>query len=88
MSAYFDVLHGGRDVERGHYRGGAVRPFEPSSPVASYEGAAPLFEREARDPRRLARINLPTSEALGTDVFMRLADYPIYLVGVTGDPIA
>ncbi len=33
-------------------------------------------------------LTLPTSEELGRDVFLRLAAHNIYLVGVSGDPIA
>ncbi len=36
----------------------------------------------------LKLISLPTSEPLGTDVFMRLAQYDLFLMGVTQEPVA
>lgn len=86
------VLQGHRDstiaAERARFKAGEMKVFEAGSPVAGFKAAQAPFERAYLNPEKLEMITLPSSEELGTDVFMRLSNHNIFLVGVTQQPIA
>ncbi len=75
-------------MERAAFKSGEMTVFDAMSPVAGFRFSMAAFEKAYLNPNKLEMITLPTSEALGTDVFMRLSNHPIFLVGVTQQPIA
>jgi hypothetical protein len=75
-------------AERAGFKAGEMSVFDAMSPVAGFRSSMGPFEKAYLNPDKLEMITLPTSEALGTDVFMRLSNHPIFLVGVTQQPIA
>lgn len=80
--------HAPIDAERRAFKAGEMTVFDAMSPVEGFRWSMAKFEQAYLNPKKLEMITLPTSEELGTDAFMRLANHPIYLVGVTQQPVA
>lgn len=82
--------HGNASIaaERAAFKAREMSVFDAISPVGGFRDAMAPFEQAYLNPNKLEMITLPTHEALGTDVFMRLSNHPIFLVGVTQQPVA
>jgi hypothetical protein len=61
--------------------------FQGPSPVETFQKMQKPFEDGFFNKDKLEMLVLPTSEALGTDIFMRLLPYPVYFAGITDTPI-
>src|SRR5205814_1028748 len=60
----------------------SFRVFDHTSPARGLAMVAEPFEKAFFSKDQLELIGLPTLEPLGTDVFMRLSAYNLFLVGV------
>ena len=74
--------------ERARYKADQTGVFEAKSLDPGFQTTEGAYKKGFTNPQSLDMIVLPTSEALGTDVFRRLSGYDIFLEGVTSDPIA
>lgn len=71
------------------FQSGHLELFEKDPGVGSgFKRVQKPFVDGFSNQTSLQMISLPTSEPLGTDVFMRLSQYDVFLMGVTQEPVA
>lgn len=85
---YLMGLYGTRlEAEIADYRAGAFRVFDGPSPVEGFKLVHDTFDTSFFGDE-LGMISLPTTDALGPEVFMRLASYDLFPMGITPEPQA
>ncbi|MGZ3724402.1 MAG: hypothetical protein ACXWQQ_01295 [Pseudobdellovibrio sp.] len=69
------------------YHARQVQLFDRATPISTWQAASKPFEDAIFNKEKLEVIMLPTTEALGEDIFMHLLSTDIHLVAVGVEPI-
>ena len=72
--------------EYSRYRNNEFSVFQKPSPVGGFAVCDKPFTDAYFNKEKLEFLSLPTIHSLGSDVFMRLAPYEIFITGMTPEP--
>ncbi|MBS2035713.1 hypothetical protein JST97_12050 [bacterium] len=69
------------------YRDNQFTVFQAKAGSKGYARVEERYVKGFSNPDKLEMINLPSMDELENDIFMRMMNHPIYIAGVTGQPI-
>lgn len=69
------------------YRDGEFSVFQAKSGSKGYARVEDRYVQGFQNPDKLEMLNLPSMDELENDIFMRMMNHPIYIAGVTENPL-